>query len=173
MGRSERSPRETPKTCQPAEDKRRRQPIQLKDYNGSTSIETFFQKFRTCAAYYHWTEVDKGVYLRCQLTGDAANLLWAQPNADDISYDELERMLRGRFGSADKVEKFQTELRARRGGKDESLQALHADISRLMALAYPKDHSSLSRRIARDYFLTALDDSELEIKVREREPLDL
>ena len=38
-----------------------------------------------------------------------------------------------------------------------------------MALANPKDDSSLSRRIARDY----LDDPELEIKVREREPPDL
>ena len=42
-----------------------------------------------------------------------------------------------------------------------------------MALAYPKDDSSLSRRITRDYFLTALDDPELKIKVREREPPEL
>ena len=51
--------------------------------------------------------------MRCQLTGDAANLLWAQPNADDVTYEELERMLRGRFGSADLEEKFQSELSAR------------------------------------------------------------
>ena len=63
------------KTCRPAKDKRRSPPINLKDYNGYTSIETFFQQFWTCAAYYHWTEDDKGVYLRFQLTGDAANLL--------------------------------------------------------------------------------------------------
>ena len=42
-----------------------------------------------------------------------------------------------------------------------------------MALAYPKDDTPLSRRIARDYFLAALDDPEFEIKIREREPPDL
>ena len=63
--------------------------IKPKEYNGTTSIETFFQQFRTCAAYYKWTDEDKGVYLRFQLTGDAANLLWAQPNADDVTYEEL------------------------------------------------------------------------------------
>ena len=148
--------------------KRHSPPIKLKEYSGPTSIETFFQQFRTCAAYYQWKEEDKGVYLRCQLTGDAANLLWAQPNADEIQFNKLERMLRARFESADREEKFQTKLRARRTGREESLQALHADITRLMVLAYPKDDSPLSRRIARDYFLTALGDPELEIKVRER-----
>ena len=42
-----------------------------------------------------------------------------------------------------------------------------------MAQACPKDDSPLSRRIARVYFLTALGDPELEIKVREREPSNL
>ena len=103
--------------------------------------------------------------MQCQLTGDAANLLWSQPNADEIQF-ELERMLRARFGSADQEKKFHTELRVRRRGQEESLQSLHADITRLMALAYPKADSPLSRRIARDYFLTALGEPELEIKLR-------
>ena len=92
---------------------------------------------------------------------------------DDLHYDDLERLLRGRFGSADQEEKFQTALRTQRRGTSESLQALHADIVRLMALTYPKDDTPLSRRIARDCFLTGLGDPELEIKVREREPPDL
>ena len=105
--------------------------------------------------------------------GDAANLLWAQPNADDITFEKLERMLRVRFGSADQEKKFQTELRARRRGREELLKALQANIIHLMVLTYPKDYSRFSRRIARDYFLTALGDPELEIKVCERELTDL
>ena len=81
-------------------------------------------------------------------------------------------MLRGRFGSANQEEKFQTELRARRRGREESLQALHADITCVMALAYPKDDSPLSRRIVCDYLLTVLGDPELEINISEREPQD-
>ena len=71
---------------------------------------------------------------------------------NDLHYDDLERLLRGRFGSADQEEKFQTELMARRRGTYESLQALHGDIVRLIALAYPKHDTPLSRRITRDFF---------------------
>jgi len=46
-------------------------------------------------------------------------------------------------------------------------------IRRLMEMTYPGEKSSLSERIARDSFLTALGDAELELKVREREPKDL
>jgi len=42
-----------------------------------------------------------------------------------------------------------------------------------MALAYPEERSSLADRIARDAFLSALDDPEFELKIREREPADL
>jgi len=42
-----------------------------------------------------------------------------------------------------------------------------------MSLAYPGEKSSMAEHIARDAFLTALDDLDLELKVREREPKDL
>ena len=42
-----------------------------------------------------------------------------------------------------------------------------------MALAYPGEKSGLSEHIARDAFLSALDDAEFELKVQEREPTDL
>ena len=70
-------------------------------------------------------------------------------------------------------EKFKNELRFRRRARGESLRKLAQDIQRLMALAYTGERSSLSEHIARDAFLSALDDPELELKVREREPADL
>ena len=70
-------------------------------------------------------------------------------------------------------EKFQTELRCRRRNRGESLRELAQDIRNLMAMAYPGEKSGLSEHIARDSFLTALGDAELELKVREREPKNL
>ena len=64
-------------------------------------------------------------------------------------------------------------MTARRREREESLQALYVKITRRMALAYLMDDSPLNRRIARAYFLTELSDTELKIKVREREPPDL
>ena len=42
-----------------------------------------------------------------------------------------------------------------------------------MALAYPGESGRLSEMMARDAFLTALDDIGLEVRVREHEPVDL
>jgi hypothetical protein len=58
-------------------------------------------------------------------------------------------------------------------GKHESIRELAQDVQRLMVLAYPEERSRLSEHIARDAFLTALDDPEMELKIREREPGDL
>ena len=60
-------------------------------------------------------------------------------------------------------------FRCRRRCKGESLRELAQDIRRLMAMAYPGEKSSL-KHIARDSFLTALNDAELELKVREPKP---
>jgi len=41
-----------------------------------------------------------------------------------------------------------------------------------MALAYPGSNGGLCDIVARDHFLVALDDRQLELKLREREPAD-
>ena len=55
----------------------------------------------------------------------------------------------------------------------EELPTLRADITCLMALAYTGDVSAMSQMMARDYFLAALDESELELKIRDGEPKHL
>jgi hypothetical protein len=41
-----------------------------------------------------------------------------------------------------------------------------------MAVAYAGQRSSLAEHIARDAFLSSLDDPDIELKIREREPED-
>ena len=61
-------------------------------------------------------------------------------------------------------EKFQAELRARRRKTNEDLPTLTADISRLMSLAFPGDVSTMSQKMAIDYFLDVLRTSTLSLK---------
>jgi len=42
-----------------------------------------------------------------------------------------------------------------------------------MMLAYPDDRPIMSERLAKEHFLLAFDDPELELKVREKEPQTL
>ena len=139
-------------------------------FNGHESFETFMCTFTNCAECNAWSEKDKRAYLRWSLSGEAAQLLW---DANDLSYDQLVEKLRNRFGGKGMEERFQTELRCRRRRKGESIRELAQDIRKLLSLAYPGEKSRVVEHIARDAFLTALDDPELELKIREREPEDL
>jgi len=104
------------------------------------------------------------------MTDFAAQVLWG---TEELNYRQLVSKLTDRFGSKGVEEKYQNELRYRRRNRNEPIRELAQDIQRLMSLAYPNERSSLADHIARDAFLTALDDPELDLKVREREPSDL
>ena len=139
-------------------------------FDGRGSFETFIYMFENCAKYNRWNDRDCAAHLRWSLTGIAAQLLW---DTDKLNYTELVEKLRSRFGGKGMEERFQTELRCRRRAKGEPLRELAQDVRRLMALAYPGEKSRLSEHIARDAFLSALDEPDFELKVREREPTDL
>jgi hypothetical protein len=82
--------------------------------------------------------------------------------------------LKARFEAVDHRERFACQLRTLKRQPNQSLQNLYNEVRKLMALAYPRSaDSELSEIIARDAFLSALGDRELEIKVRDREPGDL
>ena len=53
------------------------------------------------------------------------------------------------------------------------MRELAQDIRRLMMLAYPGDRSDMSERLAKEHFICVLDDPELELKDREKEPQTL
>jgi len=139
-------------------------------FSGSTCFETFLVQFDNCVKFNRWSQKDKLQYLRWSLTGTAAQMLWG---AEGMSFQQLVARLRSRFGSLDMEEKYQTELQCRRRKTDESLRELAQDIRRLMMLAYPGDRSDMAERLAKEHFVCALDDPELEFKVREKEPQTL
>ena len=139
-------------------------------YDGSTCFETFLVQFDNCAQFNRWSESEKLHYLRWSLKGNAAQVLWG---ANEVSFRKLVSRLRSRFGSADMEEKFQAELQCRRRRSGESLRELAQDIRRLMMLSYPGDRSVMAERLAKEHFLTALEDPELELRVREKEPQSL
>jgi len=133
-------------------------------------FETFLVQFDNCAQFNGWNESEKLHYLRWSLKGNAAQVLWG---ANEASFRKLVSRLRSRFGSADMEEKFQAELQCRRRRSGESLRELAQDIRRLMMLSYLGDRSVMAERLAKEYFLTALEDPDLELRVREKEPQSL
>ncbi len=76
--------------------------------------------------------------------------------------------LQSRFGDREQIERFRFELKTRRRRKGETVQALHQDVCRLLALSYPGETGSLSKIVARDAFLDSLGDPEMRIRILEK-----
>jgi len=124
----------------------------------------FVCHFDNCAKYNCWSKHDKVFQLRGELTGNAAQLLW---ETEDYTYKQLFDKIADRYSGKGIEERYQYDLRCRRRNKNEDIRDLAQDIQRLMSMVYPREKSSLSEHIARDAFVTALDNPELELKVRE------
>jgi len=85
-----------------------------------------------------------------------------------VSYADLSRKLKQRFGSENHCEVYKLELRNRRRGPRESLSDLMQDVRRLMVLAYSAQTSEMWESVAINVFFEAVDDPELALEVRKR-----
>jgi len=142
-------------------------------FDGKTSFESFWAQFQNCATHNKWTRPMQLVYLKNALEKDAANVLWDYGTEVTDSLSRLTRTLKMRFGGENFAEKNRIELRNRRRSPTETLIDLHIDIRRLSALAYPNTDHKTRELISCDYFIDALADQELGLKIRERQPKDL
>jgi hypothetical protein len=136
-------------------------------------LNTFLSQFENCARFNGWSELDKAAFLKNCVTNEAAQFLWDDGDSCEASYVELVVCLRRRYASPGQEERFRAELRSVRRGRGETLQTLYQSVKRLMAMAFPAEKSRCGTIVARDAFITALNDTQLERRIREREPADV
>jgi len=106
------------------------------------------------------------------LKGNAVYII-DDENLEGASYQKLIKRLKGRFGTKGQSSLYRLQLRTRRRGKEETLQTLYHDINGMASLAYP-GKSSIHRELAAiDAFIDVLNDSNLRMRVRDKEPKNL
>ena len=111
--------------------------------------------------------------MKACLTGEAGQVLWDSGPENTDSLTKLVELLKARFGATKQSDKHRMELKLRRRKQGETLTSLHHDIRKLMALAYPSVQVECRESLATDYFIDALADPDLALKVRERVPANL
>jgi len=142
--------------------------LKLMTYDGTGSLETFLAKFSRLAEYMRWDDTDRYYHLCASLDGIAGQVLWdAGPQ---LTVADVITLLRTRFGNELHAERFKAEIKVRRRRPKETLQQLYQDISKLVALAYPGSKPELSSHVAKEAFVEALNDPQLQLKVIECEP---
>ena len=91
---------------------------------------------------------------------------------DGLSYDDMVEKLRNRYWSKGLEAGYRPELKYRRRRKDETLRELCQDVNRLMALAFPGEHSAVADHLPQDAFIRAFD-PDLAYQVLTFEPSNL
>jgi len=109
--------------------------LKLQRYTGADSLETFLRKFNSMKQYLQWNEDDALYHLCGSLEGAAGQVLEGLPTTAKTA--DVIKLLENWFGTKLQAERFKAELLVRRRQKDETLQHLYREISRLVSLAHP------------------------------------
>src|SRR5271155_5265100 len=144
--------------------------IMLEKFDGSGSWESFKVKFQSLAELGNWTEQEQKIRLINALDGPAVQVIWGVDKSTTVP-QLLDRLTR-QFGTADQNLRFRADLKnLKRGSR--TLQQLHLEVCRLLALAYPRDSGSIFVATAIDAFCEALEDATLRCKILEAAPDNL
>jgi len=143
----------------------------IEKFDGSTNLDTHLWTFHRLAEYLEWDERDEFFNLCTSLVGAARQVLRELPPKGTT--EQLEEFLQTRFGTTKQAISYEAKLRARCRKKDEPLQDLHQDISRLVQLAHPTETAKFWSHVGINAFIDALDDKALAFEVMRFEPKTL
>lgn len=141
-------------------------------FDGTTPFEIYMSQFETCRRYNRWSDDDALCHLKASLRGVASQVLLTDCG-NQLTLRELMDMLKQRFGNLEQSNHYRNVLRMRRRAPRESLQALYHDISKLVMMAHPGARTDLGDQLAVEAFVDALNDSQLQLRIKDRFPKNL
>ena len=137
------------------------------------SLIVLITHFELCAEIKEWSDVQKATHLAVSLQGPALELLCDMPREMRHSYVQLTQHLSARFGSQGRTDLFRTQLKSRVRRSGESLPELSQAIKRLVLRAYPQATVELREIMAMDYFIDALQDGHIRLRLKQGKPTSI
>ncbi|KAK3104661.1 hypothetical protein FSP39_007335 [Pinctada imbricata] len=147
--------------------------IKTATYDGKSSWIDFKSHFDICAQLNDWNEAEKGLFLAVSLRGGAQAVLGNLPVESRKNYKELCTALEDRFCPSNQMDLYRAQLKERRQKASESIPELGQDIRRLTNLAYAKAPSDVQETLAKEYFIDALHNADMRLKIKQSRPKNL
>ena len=138
--------------------------------DGKTSWKDYLVQFELAAHANKWDKATSAVLLACSLRGSAQTLLSDITPDVRYDYDLLVTVLTNRFEPENQCEIYKAQIKQRIRKRDEPLTELARDIKRLTSMAYPSAVQDLRDTLAKDCFIKALNDVEMEMFICQKEP---
>ncbi|CAC5400044.1 unnamed protein product [Mytilus coruscus] len=139
-------------------------------YDGNGDLEEYLTQFNLLAELHNWNSKTKALLLASSLSGGARAILNEITEVDRHDFDSLVTSLKNRFGSVNRAEVFRAELQTRVRFKNESLPELAQAIKKLTRRAYPGTSPLVRDTLALDYFIDAIPETEVRLRLREVGP---
>ncbi|CAC5407089.1 unnamed protein product [Mytilus coruscus] len=139
-------------------------------YDGLDDLEEYLTQFYLLAELNDWDLRSKALLLASSLTGSARALLNEMTEGERHDFECLVTMLKSRFGSINRSEVFRAELQTRVRLRNESLPELAQAIKKLTRRAYPGTSPIVRDTLALDYFIDAITETDIRLRLREVGP---
>lgn len=142
-------------------------------FSGTDDFEDFLAQFEITAEINGWDYRAKSLYLANSLTGTARSLLNEVTSEERRDYKSLVQKLTARYGSENRAEVYRSQLKSRCKGKGETIPELAQAIKKLTRQSYPNANLDVIEALSLDYFIDALSESEIRLRLREVGPKTL
>ena len=142
-------------------------------FDGSTSWIDYRSHFDMCSELNNWTIKQKGLYLGVSLRGLAQGVLGNLPVEDQKDFEALSKALSNRFSPESQTELYRAQLKEREWKHGENVAEFGQRILRLTTLSYPKADPSLIKSLAMGFFIDAISEAEMRLKIQQTRPKDL
>ena len=142
-------------------------------FDGSSSVGDYLIHFDLCAKLNGWDHYNKAIHLAVRLRGQAQQILADLSVEQRNDYRSIVFALQQRFETEGQTELYKSQLKAKRKEKHESFPELAHSLRRLVSKAYPEASENLKGTLAKEYFIEALEDSDLRLKILQSKPKTL
>lgn len=135
-------------------------------FDGETPWTMYQRQFEAAAVSNGWNEKQKATALVLALRGKALDILQNIPVAKQEDYAAVVGALELRYGNKYLTQVYQSQLKTRVQGPNESLQEFSADLERMVRLAYPQAPEEFINQISVQYFIDGVRDTDMQYALR-------
>ena len=139
-------------------------------YDGSDDLDEYLAQFNIVAELNKWNYPIKSLYLASSIVGAARAILCELDVDKRRDFNSIVTALQNRYGSVHKAEIFRSRLQSKTLGRNETIPELAQSVRKLTRKAYPSASSEVIDLLALDYFVDALPDADVRLRLREVGP---
>lgn len=139
-------------------------------YDGTDDLEEYLTQFNLLSELNNWTVNTKALFLASSLSGGARALLNEMSDYELHNYEDLVEALKSRYGSVNRAEIFRAELQTRVRMRNETIPELAQAIKKMTRRAYPGSSPVVRDTLSLDYFIDAIPETEIRLRLREVGP---